>query len=69
MFEDQLQAVNELISSNSEFKALHDRHHELDEKISELSSGPIDDFTLEKMKKEKLMLKDQMASLLAEHTQ
>ncbi|ABK43966.1 conserved hypothetical protein [Magnetococcus marinus MC-1] len=68
MFEDQLQAVNELITTNSEFKVLHDRHYELDEKVSELSTGPIDDFTLEKMKKEKLLIKDQMAAILANHT-
>nr|CRH04649.1 conserved protein of unknown function [Candidatus Magnetococcus massalia] len=68
MFEDQLQAVQDLISNNPEFKALHDKHQELKDQVSELSYGPVDDVTLEKLKKEKLLLKDQMAAILAQHT-
>ncbi|VAX09153.1 hypothetical protein MNBD_GAMMA26-2315 [hydrothermal vent metagenome] len=69
MFECQQDAVNQLLKSNTEFKQLHDQHHELKYKVSEALSGPevMDDLEVEQMKKEKLLLKDQMAEILRGH--
>ncbi|MBF0455158.1 MAG: DUF465 domain-containing protein [Magnetococcales bacterium] len=67
MFEDQLQAVKELLTSNAQFKKLHDRHNALKTEIEEMGRT-MDKFKLDRLKKEKLLLKDQMASILAEHT-
>ncbi len=67
MFEDQLQAVQELLSSNSTFKKLHDEHSKLREEII-LNQRSRDHFALERMKREKLRLKDRMALILNEHS-
>lgn len=67
MFEDQLQAVNELLATNPTFKKLHEEHSELREEI-DARRHTLDQFTLERMKKQKLLLKDQMAAILTEHS-
>ncbi|OSM05225.1 DUF465 domain-containing protein [Magnetofaba australis] len=68
MFEDQLQAVQELLTTNEAFKELYDRHQDLKNQVSDLNGSTVDDFTLERLKKEKLLLKDQMATILNQHT-
>ncbi|MBF0625610.1 MAG: YdcH family protein [Magnetococcales bacterium] len=69
MFEDQLQAVQELLDSDEEFRVLHAQHQALKNKIAEV--GPLNyvDYTVERMKKEKLLIKDRMATILQRHTQ
>lgn len=69
MFECQQDAVNRLLKSNTEFKQLHDQHHELKYKVSKALSEPnvIGGLEVEQMKKEKLLLKDQMAEILRGH--
>lgn len=66
MFEYDQQIVNSLLSENNDFKRLYDKHDELKQRVDEANSGtlPIDDFSLEKMKKEKLLLKDKMAMMI-----
>lgn len=67
MFEDQLQTVKELLSTSETFKVLHEQHRTLKEEIA--SSGHLrGQFRLGQMKKEKLRLKDQMATIIAGHT-
>ncbi len=67
MFEDQLQAVQELLATSEKFRQLHDQHQAIREEID--ASGLVrDQFSLERMKKQKLMLKDQMAAMLNHHT-
>ncbi|MBF0158726.1 MAG: YdcH family protein [Magnetococcales bacterium] len=68
MFEDQLQAVHELLATNKAFKDLYDKHQQLKQKIEELGSGSRGDYSVERMKKEKLLLKDQLAAILNKHT-
>jgi len=68
MFEGQPQAELEaLIKGNPEFRSLYQRHKELDKKVldAELGVLAIDDFTLSKMKREKLAAKDRLTSLYA----
>ncbi|MBF0628045.1 MAG: DUF465 domain-containing protein [Magnetococcales bacterium] len=67
MFEDQLQAVNELLKSNAKFRELYEQHEGLRNEIDE-TRHVRNQFELERMKKEKLRLKDLMAVMLADHT-
>lgn len=67
MFEDQLAAVHELLVTDKQFKSLYDEHSTLKNEID--SNGRVmDAATLDRLKKKKLLLKDQMATRLSEHT-
>ncbi|MEO5367836.1 MAG: DUF465 domain-containing protein [Magnetococcus sp. WYHC-3] len=68
MFEDQLEAVHELLESNPEFRQLHEEHASLKEKIAHASPSEQAGFAVERWKKEKLLLKDRMANMLHQHT-
>ena len=71
VFEDQQDRVNQLLESSEKFKRMYDQHRELKSKVHDASIGvgvtPLDDFSVERMKKEKLLLKDQMADILRSH--
>ncbi|MBF0153921.1 MAG: DUF465 domain-containing protein [Magnetococcales bacterium] len=69
MFEDQLQAVKELLETDVQFRELHQQHQNLKDKIAELGPRSVGDFTVERLKKEKLLLKDRMATILQRHTE
>ena len=71
MFEYDQHIVNSLLSENNDFKRLYDKHDELKQRVDEANSGtlPVDDFSLEKMKKEKLLLKDKMAMMIENYRQ
>ncbi len=67
MFENQPEtAVEALLQSDEEFRELFRRHQELDKKVldAELGTLPLDDVTLVKMKKEKLLTKDRLTRML-----
>jgi uncharacterized protein YdcH (DUF465 family) len=67
MFENQPEtAVEALLQSDEEFRELFRRHQELDKKVldAELGTLPLDDITLVKMKKEKLLTKDRLTRML-----
>jgi len=66
MFEDQSpEAVDALVKSNIEFKRLYQRHKELDKKVAAADHNalPLDDITLQKMKREKLAAKERLLHL------
>lgn len=69
MFEYDQDIVEELLTSDETFKRLFEKHHELKQKVRDANVGalPLDDYSLENLKKEKLHLKDQMASIIARH--
>lgn len=69
MFEHDQGIVQQLLADNTDFKTLFDKHQELDEKVDKAGNGelPLDDMTLEKMKKEKLLVKDKMALMIEKH--
>jgi len=71
MFEYDQHIVDSLLSENNDFKRLYDKHDELKQRVDEANSGtlPVDDFSLEKMKKEKLLLKDKMAMMIENYRQ
>jgi len=53
-------------AANAHFLKIFDKHNELDEKITEAEQGkiPLTDLEIEKMKKEKLRLKDEAYSMI-----
>jgi len=70
MPEYQTHAVKTLLATEVSFKRLYDKHSYLDGQVHEASEGAfaIDDMSLEKMKKEKLFLKDQMGKMISDFT-
>lgn len=69
MFEFDQDIVNTLLTEDGNFRRLYDKHHALKERVSLANSGdaPMDDFSLETLKKQKLMLKDQMAVIIEQY--
>ncbi len=73
MMADTQDVKNLLLQNNEQYRHLAARHHELDDRLQELSSKhflsepeQIEEITL---KKRKLQLKDQMEALLREYRQ
>lgn len=66
MFEYESEIVESLLSENEDFKRLFDKHDRLKRRVMEAHSGiePMDDLSLENIKKEKLLLKDRMAVII-----
>ena len=71
MFEYDQEIVDSLLSDNENFQSLYQQHHELKEQVMNATSGihPLDDLTLGKMKKQKLLAKDKMAILIERYRQ
>ena len=67
MFEYDQDIVECLLNEDEDFKRLYEKHSELKQKVKEANLGthPLDDFSLEDLKKQKLMLKDRMAAKIA----
>lgn len=65
MFEGHQQEVEQMMKSSVEFRSLYLRHRELDKQVldAELGTRPIDDMTLVRLKKEKLMTKDRLIQI------
>jgi uncharacterized protein YdcH (DUF465 family) len=59
--------IEALMKSDSEFRQLFRRHQELDKQVldAELGVLPLDDTTLNRMKKEKLFAKDRLTRMFA----
>ncbi len=66
MFEYDQQIVDMLLNENDDFQRLYQKHVELKQRVQDANqrAEPIDEFTLEKLKKEKLLLKDKMAVII-----
>lgn len=62
MFEQNEEEVEKLMRSDSEFRVLYHLHRELDSKVrdAEIGALPMDDVSLQKLKKEKLRTKDKL---------
>lgn len=69
MFEYDHDIVENLLVEDDNFKRLYDKHIQLKQRVNEAHEGAqgIDDFTLENLKKEKLMLKDKMAAMIEDY--
>lgn len=68
MFEYDQQIVDALLSENADFKRLYEKHVELKQRVHEANAtNGVDDYSLENMKKEKLLLKDRMAAMIQDY--
>jgi uncharacterized protein YdcH (DUF465 family) len=69
MFEYDQDIVQELLRNDRRFQELYQQHTELKSKVRDAEHGvsPCDDYTLGTLKKEKLLAKDKMASMIAEY--
>ena len=66
MFEYDQDIVKNLLEENNEFKRLYDKHGKLKQKLEEVYKRieVVDDTTLGELKKEKLHIKDKMATYI-----
>jgi uncharacterized protein YdcH (DUF465 family) len=69
MFEFDQDAVDALLTGSDDFRRIYDKHCALKSQVQEANAGAvaIDRFALEELKKEKLMLKDQMAVMIKDY--
>ena len=69
MFEHEQNIVNSLLAENDNFKRLYNKHGDLKQRVKDANLGtvPLDNIALENMKKEKLLLKDQMAHMIEDY--
>jgi uncharacterized protein YdcH (DUF465 family) len=63
MFEHRQNKMDELMKENEDFRRNYNRHQELDKRVTaaELGTAPMEDLALNKLKKEKLWIKDKLA--------
>ena len=66
MFEYDNEIVESLLSENKDFERLYTKHNQLKQRVDQANAGveAIDDISLEQLKKEKLLVKDRLASLI-----
>lgn len=66
MFEFDQEAVDSLLEHDNNFRRLYEKHRTLKDQVHEANIGtlPIDSFELERLKKQKLQLKDEMANII-----
>ena len=66
MFDYDQDSVKSLLHDSIEFKRLYDKYSRLKQQVQEAHAGhqDINDFELERLKKEKLHLKDRMAGMI-----
>lgn len=59
--------IHTLKTTNPHFAKLMDAYHEINRAVHRAESGvePVDDFTDQKMRKERMVLKDQIAAMLS----
>ncbi|MCC7410320.1 MAG: DUF465 domain-containing protein [Gammaproteobacteria bacterium] len=71
MFEFDQDVVETLLASDDQFKRLFNKHRALKDKVQHANSGTLtlDDLEVEKLKKQKLLVKDQMAGIIAHYRQ
>ena len=66
MFEHHQEEMDKLMKENEDFLRIYNRHQDLDKKVTaaEIGTAPMADLTLNKLKKEKLKAKDQLARIM-----
>ncbi|PHO09800.1 MULTISPECIES: YdcH family protein [Malaciobacter] len=67
MFHEHRDVITKLKQENAHFNKLFEKHNELDEEIIELEKNFGDQLEIDKKKKEKLKLKDQVFNLIMEY--
>ena len=71
MFETDKEIVDDLLKINRDFRRMYTKHDQLNREVDHANRDirAMDDFSLENLKKEKLLLKDKMAALIENHRQ
>lgn len=66
-FPDKVEKIHELKTSNTHFAKLMDEYHELNRAVHRAETGvePVEELAEVEMRKKRLHLKDEIASLLA----
>lgn len=64
MFKEYEDKINELKSSDNHFKAIYDKHTELDKEIVIMKRNYVNDIEVNVKKKEKLKLKEEIYKIL-----
>ncbi len=66
MFEHRQHQMEQMMKESPEFLRVFNRHQELDRLVAdaEFGTAPMEDLALVKLKKEKLMAKDQLARMM-----
>lgn len=66
MFEHSQDILEDLINKNEDFRRKYNRHQELDKQVTaaELGTAPMEDLALNRLKKEKLWIKDKLAMFI-----
>jgi len=69
MLHEYREVISVLKQENGHFAKVFEKHNELDDKIKDFEEGRghVDQFELEKMKKEKLRLKDEAYAMIMEY--
>ncbi len=69
MLHEYRDIISKLKTENAHFAKIFERHNELDDKIREVEEGRehMDTLELEKLKKEKLKLKDEAYAMILEY--
>jgi uncharacterized protein YdcH (DUF465 family) len=70
MLDVDQETLERIFSENDDFKAMYQRHAELNKKVDKAGRGelPLSDNALHEMKKEKLALKDRMMEIIRHYT-
>jgi len=68
-FPEYLDSIHALKASSEHFGGLYDEYQNLTREVERLEEDdlPVDDFTIETMKKQRVLLKDQMYRMLLAH--
>jgi uncharacterized protein YdcH (DUF465 family) len=68
-FPEHAHLINDLRSANPQFASLFERYDAVNSKVVTLEEKdvPVDDFTIEELKKERLKLKDELYDVLRHH--
>jgi len=69
MLHEYRDIISKLKTENAHFAKIFEKHNELDDKIKEVEEGRehMDTLELEKLKKEKLKLKDEAYAMIMEY--
>ena len=69
MLHEYRDIISKLKQENAHFAKIFEKHNELDKQITEVEEGReyMDDFELEKLKKEKLKLKDEAYAMILKY--
>jgi len=71
MFEFEQDIVDTLLNEDEDFKRTHKKYIKLKQQVKDANYGTnvLDEFSIESLKKEKLLLKDRMAVTITEYRQ